>query len=55
MSLTVIGQQADRPRPRVVPDRLAHVVLNIEDLVRRFHAGEDEKPLIAYKYDHEND
>jgi catechol-2,3-dioxygenase len=29
--------------------------VNIEDLVRRFHAGEDEKALIAYRYDHEND
>jgi hypothetical protein len=29
--------------------------VNIEDLVRRFHAGEGEKALIAYKYDHEND
>ena len=29
--------------------------VDFEDLVQRFHAGEDERALIAYKYDHEND
>jgi catechol-2,3-dioxygenase len=29
--------------------------VDFEELVRRFHAGEDEKALTAYRYDHEND
>ncbi|MDT4937589.1 MAG: hypothetical protein QOG80_1260 [Pseudonocardiales bacterium] len=29
--------------------------VDFDDLVRRFHAGEDERALLAYKYDHEND
>lgn len=28
--------------------------VDFEDLVRRFHAGEDERSLTAYEYDHEN-
>jgi catechol 2,3-dioxygenase-like lactoylglutathione lyase family enzyme len=29
--------------------------VDFEDLVRRFRAGEDERTLLAYKYDHENE
>lgn len=29
--------------------------VDFDDLVRRFHAGEDEQELLAYKYDHENE
>ena len=28
--------------------------VNFDDLAQRFHEGEDEKMLLAYKYDHEN-
>jgi catechol-2,3-dioxygenase len=28
--------------------------VDFDDLVRRFHEGEDERVLLAYKYDHEN-
>ena len=26
-----------------------------DELARRFHAGEDERTLLAYRYDHENE
>ncbi|MGW5974493.1 VOC family protein [Streptomyces sp. NPDC055186] len=29
--------------------------VDFDDLVRRFHAGEDESVLTAYRYDHENE
>lgn len=28
--------------------------VDFDDVVRRFHQGEDEQALLAYKYDHEN-
>jgi catechol 2,3-dioxygenase-like lactoylglutathione lyase family enzyme len=29
--------------------------VDFDDLVRRFHDGEDEKSMLAYRYDHENE
>jgi catechol-2,3-dioxygenase len=29
--------------------------VDFDDLVRRFHDGEDERSLLAYRYDHENE